>query len=46
MFDELFNNYQWKLRKNHNTHIVYLKPGNELDIFEIKIVSYILRCDI
>jgi hypothetical protein len=39
IFDELFNEYEWKLNENHIDRVVYLKPGCELDTFEIKVDS-------
>ena len=39
IFDELFNEYEWKLNENYLDRVVYLKPGNELDTFEIKLDS-------
>lgn len=39
IFDELFNEYDWKLNENHIDRVVYLKPGCELDTFEIKLDS-------
>lgn len=39
MFDKLLNDYDWILNENFIDRVVYLKPGNELDTFEIKIDS-------
>ena len=39
IFDELFNEYEWKLNENYIDRVVYLKPGKELDTFEIKLDS-------
>jgi len=39
IFDELFNEYEWKLNENYIDRVVYLKPGKELDTFEIKVDS-------
>ena len=39
MFDKLMNEYEWILNENLVDRVVYLKPGNELDTFEIKIDS-------
>ena len=39
IFDELLNEYDWRLNENHIDRVVYLKPGCELDTFEIKVDS-------
>ena len=39
IFDKLLSEYDWKLNENYFDRVVYLKPGNELDTFEIKIDS-------
>jgi len=39
MFDNLLSEYNWRLNENYIDRVVYLKPGNELDTFEIKIDS-------
>ena len=39
IFDDLFNDYEWKLNENYIDRVVYLKTGNELDTFEIKLDS-------
>lgn len=39
IFDQLFNEYEWKLNENHVDRVVYIKPGCELDTFEIKLDS-------
>ena len=39
IFDNILNEYDWKLNENCIDRVVYLKPGNELDTFEIKLDS-------
>ena len=39
MFDNLMNDYEWILKENFVDRVVYIKHGNELDTFEIKIDS-------
>lgn len=39
IFDKLLSEYDWKLNENYFDRVVYLKPGNELDTFEIKLDS-------
>ena len=37
--EALFLIKEWKIVKNDFDHIVYMKPGNEMDYFEIKLTK-------
>ena len=37
--EDLFSSREWKIIKNEFDHIVYTKPGNETDYFEIKLTK-------
>jgi hypothetical protein len=37
--EALFLMKEWKIVKNDFDHIVYMKPGNETDYFEIKLTK-------
>jgi hypothetical protein len=37
--EDLFLIKEWKIFKNDFDHIVYMKPGNEMDYFEIKLTK-------
>jgi hypothetical protein len=44
--EDLFSSREWKLIRNEFDHIVYTKPGNETDYFEIKLTKTEVRVSV
>ena len=46
IFHDLMNEYDWILNESYIDRVVYVKSGNELDTFDIKINSNIIYVSI